>query len=276
MIVLEYCPYGNILDFMRSNKSNFVDCSRQTLEAWRKHSKVSDEMNSERGPRTRFNTKDLICWSKQIADGMAFLKSKNVCHGDLAARNVLLCEKNVVKLSDFGLARAYDYGGFYKKSGKDRLPYKWLALESMSHQIFNIATDVWSYGVLLWELFSLGVSPYPGIPLDDSFYTLLVEGYRMDKPRYANQKIYDVMCMCWKVDPKQRPSFDNLAKVFNDMVPLELQDVSIVSFSPQFQLLNFINFNFVFYSSQLYASLNDPYKDENNRSLNDNNQMENV
>ncbi|KFB47609.1 hypothetical protein ZHAS_00015579 [Anopheles sinensis] len=251
MIVLEYCPYGNVLDFIRSNKANFVDCSCQTLDVWRKFSKISDGMTTERkSTRTRFNTKDLICWSKQIADGMAFLKSKNVCHGDLAARNVLLCEKNVVKISDFGLARAYNYGGFYKKSGNDRLPYKWLALESMSHQIFNIATDVWSYGVLLWELFSLGVAPYPGIPLDDSFYTLLVEGYRMDRPRYATQKIYDIMCMCWKADPKLRPSFDNLAKMFNAMVPLDLQDH--------------------------YMSLNDPYNDENNECFNDNNEFENV
>ncbi|XP_058170203.1 platelet-derived growth factor receptor alpha-like [Anopheles ziemanni] len=247
MIVLEYCPYGNILDFIRINKSNFIYCSSQSLEAWRTDSTISDVMTSEEGLfRTRFNTKDLICWSKQIADGMAFLKSKNVCHGDLAARNVLLCEKNVVKISDFGLARAYNYGGYYKKAGKDRLPYKWLALESMSHQIFNVATDVWSYGVLLWEVFSLGVTPYPGIPLDDSFYTLLLEGYRMEKPRYANGKIYDIMCMCWKADPKLRPSFANLANMFNAMIPSDLQDH--------------------------YMSLNDPYNDENNRCLNDDNQ----
>ncbi|KFB47570.1 hypothetical protein ZHAS_00015536 [Anopheles sinensis] len=225
MIVLEYCRYGSVLEFIRKKKSNFVD----SMDPQHDSRQTENLEQSNGGLRTTFQTIDFICWAKQVADGMNYLASKNVIHGDLAARNVLLCEDNVVKISDFGLARSFNYKNMYKKKGKDRVPYKWLALESISDQIFSVASDVWAYGVFLWELFSLGTVPYPGIPLDEHFYHLLHGGYRMEQPRYANRPIYDVMLLCWNENPNLRPTFDKLARVFNAMLPKELQDLRLIS-----------------------------------------------
>lgn len=93
-------------------------------------------------------TSDLICWSYQIARGMDYLSSKNVLHGDLAARNVFLCDNNVVKIGDFGLAKNLYKSDNYKSSSETPLPFKWLALESISERIFSVYTDVWAFGNL--------------------------------------------------------------------------------------------------------------------------------
>ncbi|KFB42825.1 Vascular endothelial growth factor receptor 1 [Anopheles sinensis] len=225
VIVLEYCRYGNLLEFIRKHKPKFMDCKNDIPEAWTGYSLDADlSERPNEGCITRFQTVDLICWASQIANGMKYLASKNVCHGDLAARNILLCDKNVVKISDFGLARVFNRGNFYKKTSNDRVPYKWMALESIFELVFSVKTDVWSYGVLLWELFSLGATPYPTYTVDEEFLNKLRDGYRMDRPEYASKEIYEVMRTCWYVNPDLRPSFESLAQTFNVMLPHVLQN----------------------------------------------------
>ncbi|XP_035774080.1 vascular endothelial growth factor receptor 1-like [Anopheles albimanus] len=170
------------------------------------------------------NTTDLVCWAAQIATGMDYLASRKVVHGDLATRNVLLSHNNVVKICDFGLARSIYRRNNYKKKGEDPLPFKWLALECISDNVFSLSSDVWAYGIVLWELFSLAQIPYPGFDANEQLYHKLRDGYRMDKPQYANQNIYDLMLNCWYVNPEARPSFYDLKCHLNGMVPEELKD----------------------------------------------------
>ncbi|RXM97352.1 Macrophage colony-stimulating factor 1 receptor, partial [Acipenser ruthenus] len=153
---------------------------------------------------------DLLSFSYQVAKGMEFLTERNCIHRDLAARNVLVTHEKVVKIGDFGLARDIMNDSNYIVKGNARLPVKWMSPESLFEGLYTVQSDVWSYGILLWEIFSLGVNPYPGIQVDQSFYKLIQNGFKMEQPYYSTESVYQVMQSCWTLDARKRPGFSQI------------------------------------------------------------------
>ncbi|XP_055625903.1 tyrosine-protein kinase receptor isoform X2 [Toxorhynchites rutilus septentrionalis] len=156
--------------------------------------------------------KDLIFCALDVAKGCRYMESKRFIHRDIAARNCLLSSKGpgrVVKIADFGMARDIYRSDYYRKGGKAMLPIKWMPPEAFLDGIFTSKTDVWSFGVLLWEVFSLGLMPYTGLPNRDVMQ-LVTGGGRLDAPPGCPNAIYRIMADCWNPTPEERPAFSNL------------------------------------------------------------------
>ncbi|XP_063986555.1 vascular endothelial growth factor receptor 1 isoform X2 [Diachasmimorpha longicaudata] len=162
-------------------------------------------------------TQDLLSWAFQVARGMEYLSQRKVLHGDLAARNILLAEDKVVKICDFGLAKSMYNDDNYKKQGDAPLPIKWMAIESIRDRLFSTQSDIWSFGIVLWEFFTLAKTPYPGMEAEKQ-YTRLIEGYRMEKPEFATEDLYNIMLQCWKAKPRLRPTFAELVESIGNLL----------------------------------------------------------
>ncbi|XP_030783348.1 tyrosine-protein kinase Fer isoform X3 [Rhinopithecus roxellana] len=163
-----------------------------------------------RRKKDELKLKQLVKFSLDAAAGMLYLESKNCIHRDLAARNCLVGENNVLKISDFGMSRQED-GGVYSSSGLKQIPIKWTAPEALNYGRYSSESDVWSFGILLWETFSLGVCPYPGMT-NQQAREQVERGYRMSAPQNCPEDISKIMMKCWDYKPENRPKFSELQK----------------------------------------------------------------
>ncbi|XP_065841633.1 fibroblast growth factor receptor 3-like isoform X2 [Oscarella lobularis] len=201
-VLMEYADHGCLSDYMRAKrfggKNADVDVTSYV---------PPDEQNV-------LSSRDMFRYALDVARGMEHLTMRECIHRDLAARNVLVCNGEVLKISDFGMAKDIHYFDYYRKrTPKNLVPYKWTAPEALLHRVFTEASDVWSFGVLLWEIATLGSAPYPGVPAENLYDLLTKDGYRMRKPRTCSRKFYDLMLKCWALNPIERPKFYELVTI---------------------------------------------------------------
>lgn len=164
----------------------------------------------------QIGSKPLLNWCTQIARGMHYLEERRLVHRDLAARNVLVQTPNSVKITDFGLAKLLDYNEDEYKAAGGKMPIKWLALECIQHRIFTHKSDVWAFGVTVWEILTYGGRPYEEIPARE-VPDLLEKGERLPQPSICTIDVYMLMIRCWMLDAESRPSFRELSEEFAKM-----------------------------------------------------------
>ena len=179
------------------------------------------------GPKHVLESSDLMTMVFQISGALRFLEFRHVIHRDLAARNVLVGENNLVKLADFGMSRNVYESDYYKKTSDDRVPVKWMAPESVSDRIYTNLSDVWSFGILMWEILAFGVAPYAEYTAMESV-AAIAAGYRMKRPDYCPEDVYDELIMkCWQYQPDDRPDFARCYDILRELLGEEGEELPV-------------------------------------------------
>ncbi|KAI5280867.1 non-receptor tyrosine-protein kinase TNK1 isoform X3 [Manis pentadactyla] len=173
----------------------------------------------------------LLClFLRQLAAAMAYLGARGLVHRDLATRNLLLASPRTIKVADFGLVRPLGGArGRYVMGGPRPIPFAWCAPESLRQGAFSSASDVWMFGVTLWEMFSRGEEPWAGVPPYLILQRLEKDGARLPRPPLCSRALYALALRCWAPHPADRPSFSYLEGLLQEAWPPEgrcLRDVS--------------------------------------------------
>nr|XP_012134625.1 PREDICTED: LOW QUALITY PROTEIN: uncharacterized protein LOC100880368 [Megachile rotundata] len=193
-LILEYVMYGKLLAYLRDHR---------TRQDFYNFSEDSAALTS----------RDLTVFGYCVARGMEYLASKKIIHRDLAARNVLVDHNKLCKIADFGMSRFANEDGevIETRHGRNALPIRWMAPESLIYSLFTTKTDVWSFGILMWEIVTLGSTPYPDMTAREVMRNVQ-NGYRLERPSHCRSELFRVISRCWHADPDRRPEFQTLRR----------------------------------------------------------------
>lgn len=210
LVIMELMANGDLKSYLRSHRPD--ENSRPG----------SDKYPSNRKPPS---LKQIMQMAIEIADGMAYLTSMKYVHRDLAARNCMVSENLVVKIGDFGMTRDIYETDYYRKGTKGLLPVRWMAPESLKDGVFTSSSDVWSYGVVLWEMATLASQPYQGLS-NDQVLRYVIDGGVMERPENCPDKLYTLMRYCWQHKDSARPTFLKLCQYLLDDASESFAEVS--------------------------------------------------
>ena len=212
-LILEFCSYGDLKQYLKNNKTKILSG----------------------GMDEPINSRCLVKWAYDVANGMEYLAQKQIMHGDLAARNILLDKDPlksgypVAKVADFGLSKKFYSNVTYEKRSRNYLPWKWMALEYLTDEYFTLSSDVWSFAVLFWEILAFGKEPY-GQQEYNEVVDQLVKGNRLGYPSTVNniinwspKNLYEKIAgVCFPANPEDRATFSDIIGIISsDLLPEE-------------------------------------------------------
>uniref|UniRef100_A0A0A1WF79 Tyrosine-protein kinase receptor n=1 Tax=Zeugodacus cucurbitae TaxID=28588 RepID=A0A0A1WF79_ZEUCU len=204
LVVMELMKFGDLKSYLRAHRPDSVQGDEMPFRY--------RETGVQPPPLSR-----VFQMAIEIADGMAYLSAKKFVHRDLAARNCMVGSDLTVKIGDFGMTRDVYETDYYRKGDKGLLPVRWMPPESLRDGIYSTASDVFSYGVVLWEIVTLASQPYPGYS-NDQVLRFVIEGGVMERPDNCPDKIYEIMQQSWEHRPSKRPSFFKIIRILLDHV----------------------------------------------------------
>lgn len=204
LVIMELMANGDLKTYLRS------------------HRPEAHNYSTGRQPPT---LKRILQMAVEIADGMAYLAAMKFVHRDLAARNCMVSEDLTVKIGDFGMTRDIYETDYYRKGTKGLLPVRWMAPESLKDGVFSSSSDVWSYGVVLWEMATLASQPYQGRS-NEEVLRYVIGGGIMERPENCPDKLYTLMMYCWNHKYAKRPSFLELCSVLLEDANAQFAKVS--------------------------------------------------
>ncbi|XP_073812331.1 tyrosine kinase receptor Cad96Ca [Musca autumnalis] len=209
-VIIEYVNKGKLQTYLRS-------------------SRAERNYGNTHGKSNTLTSGDLTSFMYQVANGMHFLTSRGIIHRDLAARNILITDDHICKVADFGFARDVITSKIYERKSEGKLPIRWMAIESLYDNIFSAKSDIWSFGILMWEIVTLGSTPYPGLSAAEVMRKVR-DGYRLEKPEHCRRELYNIMYYCWSKDPNDRPVFQELVQMLDRLLQAEMEYIELERF----------------------------------------------
>lgn len=212
LLIMELVQRGKLQSFLREHRSRGAYYN-------------DPEDDGSLGPR------DLAQFALQVAQGMDYIHKNGIIHRDLAARNVLVDEHSRCKVADFGLSRSIRESetDVYQQKSKGALPVRWMAPECLYLQVFTSKSDVWAFGILLWEIVTLGSTPYPGLSAQEVIHAVR-DGRVMAQPAHCRWELYRLMRACWHPDPQERPAFSRLSRDLDQLIKLNAGYIDLDNF----------------------------------------------
>ncbi|XP_078678521.1 insulin-like peptide receptor isoform X2 [Branchiostoma floridae x Branchiostoma belcheri] len=221
LVVMELMALGDLKNYLRRHRPE-EDAGLSDSPA-SNEAKNSPFAENDHDPPPTF--KDIIQMAGEIADGMSYLAAKKFVHRDLACRNCMVAQDRTVKIGDFGMTRDIYETDYYRKGGKGLLPVRWMSPESLKDGVFTSQSDVWSYGVVLWEMATLASQPYQG-KSNEEVLKFVIDGGMLEKPEGCPNKLYDLMKLCWQYRQSMRPTFLEIVEILSPELQPHFAEVS--------------------------------------------------